>query len=41
MTMLEVKDMTVAFGERKVVDSVSFTLEEGHWLMLIGPNGAG
>ena len=41
MSMLEVKDLTVAFGERKVVDSVSFTLEEGHWLMLIGPNGAG
>ncbi len=41
MSMLEVKNMTVAFGEKKVVDSVSFTLEEGHWLMLIGPNGAG
>ena len=41
MTMLEVKHMTVAFGERKVVDDVSFSLEEGRWLMLIGPNGAG
>ena len=41
MSMLEVKNMTVAFGERKVVDGVSFTLEEGRWLMLIGPNGAG
>ena len=41
MSMLEVKNMTVAFGERKVVDDVSFTLEEGRWLMLIGPNGAG
>jgi iron complex transport system ATP-binding protein len=39
--MLEVKNLSVAFGERKVVDDVSFTLEEGRWLMLIGPNGAG
>ena len=41
MAMLEVKNLSVAFGERKVVDDVSFTLEEGRWLMLIGPNGAG
>jgi len=41
MAMLEVRNMTVAFGERKVVDDVSFSLEEGRWLMLIGPNGAG
>ncbi len=41
MPMLEVKDLRVSFGERNVVDGVSFILEEGHWLMLIGPNGAG
>ena len=41
MAMLEVRDLTVRFGERTVVDRVSFSLEEGRWLMLIGPNGAG
>ena len=41
MPMLEVRDLTVRFGERTVVDRVSFSLEEGRWLMLIGPNGAG
>ena len=41
MSMLEVRDLTVRFGERTVVDRVSFSLEEGRWLMLIGPNGAG
>lgn len=41
MPMLEVRDLTVRFGTRTVVDNVSFSLEEGRWLMLIGPNGAG
>ena len=41
MVMLEARDLSVRYGDRTVVDSVSFTLEEGHWLMLIGPNGAG
>ena len=41
MAMLEVRDLTVRFGTRTVVDGVSFSLEEGRWLMLIGPNGAG
>ena len=41
MSMLEARDLTVRYGARAVVDGVSFTLEEGRWLMLIGPNGAG
>ena len=41
MTLLEVKDLSVRYGEHLIVDKVSFTLEEGRWLMLIGPNGAG
>ena len=41
MPMLEVRDLTVRYGTRTVVDRVSFSLEEGRWLMLIGPNGAG
>ena len=41
MTMLEVKNLSVQYGEHLIVDDVSFSLEEGRWLMLIGPNGAG
>jgi len=41
MPMLEVRDLSVRYGDRAVVDDVTFTLEEGRWLMLIGPNGAG
>ena len=41
MTMLRVKDLTVRYGGLTVVDRLSFSVEEGQWLMLIGPNGAG
>ncbi len=41
MSMLEVKHLGVRYGEHIVVQDVSFSLEEGQWLMLIGPNGAG
>ncbi len=41
MSMLEVKDLGVRYGAHVVVENVSFTLNEGQWLMLIGPNGAG
>lgn len=39
--MLSAQNVTVRYGHRAAVDSVSFTLEEGQWLMLAGPNGAG
>lgn len=39
--MLRAENVTVRYGERVVVDRVSFRLEEGQWLMLAGPNGAG
>ena len=41
MMLLDVKDLTVSYGELTITDKVSFQLEEGQWLMLIGPNGAG
>jgi len=39
--LLEVKDLTVRYGDLTIVNQVNFQLEEGQWLMLIGPNGAG
>jgi len=39
--MLKVNGVTIRYGERTVVNQVSFHLEEGQWLMLAGPNGAG
>lgn len=41
MTVLEVKELTVKYGELTVVDRLSFSVAEGQWLMITGPNGAG
>jgi iron complex transport system ATP-binding protein len=39
--MLVARGLIVQFGERKVVENVSFELERGQILVLLGPNGAG
>lgn len=39
--MIEVKDLTKAFGERTAVDHVSFVVNKGEILGFLGPNGAG
>lgn len=39
--MLTAESVTVRYGQHTVVDRLSFSLEEGQWLMLVGPNGAG
>ncbi len=39
--MLEVKDLEVAYGKIKAVKGISFTVEEGEVVSLIGTNGAG
>ena len=39
--LLRVDNLHKAFGERRAVDAVSFTLAQGQTLGLIGPNGAG
>ena len=39
--MLKVENVTVRYGSHTAVDDLSFTLEQGQWLMLVGPNGAG
>lgn len=39
--MLKAEHVTVRYGGHTVVDNLSFSLEEGQWLMLVGPNGAG
>jgi len=40
-TILKVENLTVDFGDQKVLDNICFTLAEGDVLAIIGPNGAG
>ena len=39
--MLEVRDLTVRYGDLTILDGVSFRVRPGDWLMIAGPNGAG
>ncbi len=41
MTLLAVEGLSVAFGDRAVVQDVSFTLDRGETLALVGESGSG
>ena len=41
MTMLEVKDLEVFYGRIQAIKGISFTVDEGEVVTLIGANGAG
>jgi microcin C transport system ATP-binding protein len=41
MSLVEVRDLSVAFGATRVVDGVSFTLDRGETLALVGESGSG
>jgi microcin C transport system ATP-binding protein len=41
MSLLEVRDLSVEFGTRRVVNHISFTLDAGEKLALVGESGSG
>lgn len=41
MALLEVRDLVKTYGDRNVLDGVSFTLEEGEAKVVMGPSGCG
>src|SRR5262245_25502565 len=41
MALLQVEKLEKTYGRRKVVNGVSFTVEQGEVVGLLGPNGAG
>jgi len=41
MSLLEVRDLSVSFGARQVVDNVSFSLDAGEKLALVGESASG
>ena len=41
MSLVAVENLSVAFGAKRVVDGVSFTLDRGETLALVGESGSG
>ena len=41
MSLVEVNNLSVAFGAKRVVDNVSFTVDRGETLALVGESGSG
>ena len=41
MPLLEVEDLHVAYGELEVVRGISFAIERGEIVTILGSNGAG
>jgi zinc transport system ATP-binding protein len=39
--ILEIKNLTIKYGEFLAVDKVSFALEKGDFIGIVGPNGSG
>ena len=39
--MIEVRNLTKQYGEKRAVDNISFTVNDGEILGFLGPNGAG
>ncbi len=39
--MISVRDLTVSFNGKVVLDSISMTIEKGEFVGILGPNGAG
>lgn len=40
-TLLECKDLTKNYGNKTAIDQINLTLESGHIVGLLGPNGSG
>ncbi|MBQ9624629.1 MAG: ATP-binding cassette domain-containing protein, partial [Clostridia bacterium] len=41
MSLLELKNISKIYGNLKALDDVSFTVNEGEWVAIMGPSGSG
>lgn len=41
MPLLEVKNLSVLYGKEKAIENVSFSVDKGETIAVIGPNGSG
>lgn len=39
--MLEIKNLSVQYGDLEIINDISMDVKPGQWLMIVGPNGAG
>ena len=39
--LIKIKDVSVVFGDYKALKNISFTLDKGEYLYIVGPNGSG
>lgn len=39
--MISVENLSVSYGENKVIDNITFNVEDGDYLVIVGENGAG
>lgn len=39
--MIEIKDLSFSYGDKKILDKISFDLEQGVCMAVLGNNGAG
>lgn len=41
MKLIEIKDITVQYDRKRILDNVSLTIERGDFVAITGPNGGG
>ena len=39
--LLEVKELVFGYGKERLLDGLSFSVPEGHWVAIVGENGSG
>ena len=41
MSLIDIRGVSLQYGDRKVIKHVSVQIEQGEFFVIIGPNGAG
>lgn len=41
MMILEIKNLSFSYGDKKVLEDISFSIDFGEKVIIIGPNGCG